>query len=117
MELQERKKGRAKGSPKVGGRVAGTPNKITADIKALAGQYGLPALKELARIAAKGKAEATRVAACKEILDRAYGKAPQYVEQTTTNRITEGFSDLEVARRVAFLLTNAVEPPENTTIQ
>jgi hypothetical protein len=50
------------------GRPKGSPNKI-------AHQYGPGALKELARIATQGESEATRVAACRDILDRAYGKA------------------------------------------
>ena len=60
-----------------GGRQKGTPNKATADIRALAQKYGDFAIKELARIAEKGENEATRVAALKELLDRGYGKARQ----------------------------------------
>lgn len=65
------------GSPKLGGRQKGTPNKANADIKALARQYSGSALKELARLATSAKGEAARVAAIKEILDRAYGKPTQ----------------------------------------
>src|SRR5215472_724967 len=57
-------------------------NKVTADIRQLAQPYGAPAVAELARLAGLTKApgafnEATRVAALKELLDRAYGRATQ----------------------------------------
>ena len=92
---------------KTGGRQPGSLNKVTAEIKELAGEHGPTALKELVRLATKAKTETTRVSACKEILDRAYGKAPQSLEHSgkIINPIEEEVSDLEVARRVAFLLT------------
>ena len=61
------------------GRPKGTPNKATAEVRALAGQYGPKALQELARLAIKAESEQARVAACKEILDRWAGKASQPV--------------------------------------
>jgi hypothetical protein len=60
-----------------GGRQKGTPNKVTAPIKELARQYVPEVLPELARLATKAESEAARVAAIKELLDRAYGKAAQ----------------------------------------
>ena len=71
--------GGSKPGERRGGRKKGTPNKATADVKALAQQYAPDAIKELARIAAKGESEAARVSAIKELLDRAYGKSPQAV--------------------------------------
>jgi hypothetical protein len=75
----------AKGQ-KTGGRTAGTPNKATGEVKALAGQYGPDEVKALAALAGmnkdeagKAESEAARVAAIKELLDRAYGKAAQPV--------------------------------------
>lgn len=62
---------------KTGGRTAGTPNKATAEIKALAQKHAPAAVKELARLAEKAESEAARVAAIKELLDRGYGKAAQ----------------------------------------
>ena len=95
---------------KTGGRQPGSLNKVTAEIKELAGEHGPTALKELVRLATKAKAEPSRVSACKEILDRAYGKAPQSLEHSgrISNPIEEDASDLEIARRVASLLTNGV---------
>src|ERR1700678_572862 len=69
-----------------GGRKAGTPNKATADVRALAQQYTAPAIRSLAAVAgllpeAEGKAEseAARVGALKELLDRGHGRAVQGV--------------------------------------
>ncbi len=67
------------------GRKAGVPNKATAEIKVLARQYGPQAIEELAILAGltvkKGRNaaanEQARIAAAKEILDRAYGKSTQ----------------------------------------
>lgn len=64
---------------KTGGRAKGTPNKATADVKALAQKHGPSAIKELARLMVKAESEAARVAACNAILDRAYGKSKQPV--------------------------------------
>jgi hypothetical protein len=63
-----------------GGRQAGTPNKATADIKALAQVHGAKAVKELARLAVEAESESARVAAIKELLDRGYGKSAQKVD-------------------------------------
>lgn len=67
---------------KFGGRKPGTPNKITAEVRALAQQYSPAAFAELARLATQATSEQARVAAIKEILDRAYGKSPQALEVT-----------------------------------
>ena len=63
-----------------GGRAKGVPNKATADIKALAGQYAPDVIKELARLALEAESEAARVAAGKEVLDRVYGKSTASVD-------------------------------------
>lgn len=65
---------------KTGGRVAGTPNKATADIKSLARDFGPAAIAELARMSGLtgepgAQTEAARVACLKELLDRGYGRA------------------------------------------
>ena len=57
-----------------GGREAGTPNKTTAEIRALASQHGEAAMAELVRLMKHGETETVRLAAIKELLDRAYGK-------------------------------------------
>lgn len=59
------------------GRKPGVRNKITAEVKDLAQQYVPAVMVELARLATNAESEAARVAAIKEILDRAYGKSSQ----------------------------------------
>ncbi len=70
-------KGKSGGKRSGSGRQKGVPNKATSDIKAAAQKHGPAMIAELVRIATNAESEAARVAACKEVLDRAYGKAPQ----------------------------------------
>ena len=62
---------------KTGGRVAGTPNKVTVELREAAQAYTTAALRELARLATRAKSEQARVAACRELLDRGHGRACQ----------------------------------------
>ncbi|MDQ5769932.1 hypothetical protein [Thiothrix subterranea] len=72
---------RQPGTPKTGGRVAGTPNKATADVKAVAGSYTTAALETLAEIMQDGTApHSARVSAANALLDRAVGKPRQELE-------------------------------------
>lgn len=68
--------GHRKGAPRTGGRVKGTPNKATADIKALAQVHGPAIVKRLVELS-NDASGAVAVAASRELLDRGYGKAPQ----------------------------------------
>lgn len=65
-----------------GGRQKGTPNKATADIKALAQAHGSDAIARLVDIMFNSESDQAKIAAAKEILDRGYGKAKQQVEAT-----------------------------------
>lgn len=62
---------------KTGGRKAGTPNKATADVKAIARAHGPLAVARLLKLMDRDDSPATQLGAAKEILDRAYGKATQ----------------------------------------
>lgn len=65
------------------GRPKGAINKITADVRALAQEYGPKALKVLGKIMEDDEQPApARVSAAKELLDRAYGKSPQPITDT-----------------------------------
>lgn len=66
-----------KGHTKVGGRVKGEPNNATKEIKALAQKHGVDVIKQLAKLAKDADSDAAKIAACKELLDRAYGKSTQ----------------------------------------
>ncbi len=69
------KTGRKVGTPKTGGRKAGTPNKATAAIKEAAQEYTGMALRVLVEVAANPESPpAARVAASNAILDRGHGK-------------------------------------------
>lgn len=62
---------------KTGGRTKGTPNKATHDVKEAARIHGPRALEVLSSLMENAESDQARIAACKEILDRAYGKATQ----------------------------------------
>jgi len=74
-EQQEPKK-----RQKWGGRQKGTPNKATADVRAAAREHGPAAIATLVSIMQSSENDQARIAASKEILDRAYGKSVQAVE-------------------------------------
>jgi hypothetical protein len=77
----------AKGKKTGGGTRKGVPNKVTADVKAVAQEYGEEAVCTLAQIMrGSDMPPAARVSAAKELLDRGYGKAPQTIDQTTTTK-------------------------------
>ena len=84
--------GRPKGYPKSGGRKAGTPNKynsITAEVRSLAKEHGPAAIQRLVSIMrSKSSSENAVIAACKELLDRGYGKAPQEFQHSGGVTIT-----------------------------
>ena len=70
------------------GRKPGVPNKLTADVKALASEYGPEALQTLVHIMTEGESEQARIAAAKELLDRGYGKPQQSLEVNKKPRVT-----------------------------
>jgi hypothetical protein len=61
---------------KTGGRKKGTPNKVTAEIRLLAQLEGPATIARLVKLRGH-KNGAIAVAACRELLDRGYGKATQ----------------------------------------
>jgi len=84
---------------KTGGRIAGTPNKATAEIKTLAGAYSAETIKILIGIARNADSDAAKVAACRELLDRGHGKAKQSTELS-------GFLSLE--KLITESMTNGI---------
>ncbi len=103
-------RGRPRGQPKTGGRKAGTLNKVSADVRELAGQHGPAVIAELARLATEADSEQVRVSAGRELLDRGFGKPAQSREPIDDHRIDdEQVSDLEIARRIAFLFDKAIK--------
>lgn len=61
------------------GRKPGVPNRVTADIKALAQSFGPEAIEKLVQIVRDSENDAAKISAIKELLDRGFGKAAQAV--------------------------------------
>ena len=59
---------------KSGGRLPGSLNLVTRELREAAQAYTETALEELARLAIHAESEAVRVAACRELLDRGHGR-------------------------------------------
>lgn len=93
----------AKGK-KTGGRTKGTPNKATADVKAMARAYGPSVIEGLARLFKEADSDAAKISAGKEILDRAYGKATQPLA---------GDDDLPAIRAALSVAFVGVREPES----
>ena len=98
---------------KTGGRQKGTPNKATKAVKEMAENYGQAAIDRLAYLMENATSEQAQVSACKEILDRAYGKATQSHELSGKDGSPIEISEvdrMEVARRMAHVLMEANQP-------
>ena len=71
--------GRPKGQPKSGGRQKGTLNKATKEIKTAAQKHGAEAVRILAKLMTSADSDSAKISACKELLDRGYGKSAQAI--------------------------------------
>jgi hypothetical protein len=60
-------------------RKSGGRPRVIAELRELARAHAPEAVAELARLAKDAKSETARIAAIKELLDRAYGKPTQFV--------------------------------------
>jgi len=97
---------------KTGGRIAGTPNKATAEIRGAAQPYTVEALEGLAQIARTSDSDAAKVAAWKAILDRGHGRPAQEVVLGGPDGgpiQVDDLSTTELARRIAFVLAQAAQ--------
>ncbi len=90
------------------GRPKGVPNVITRPLKELAAQHGPDAIQEVRRLMDKSTNDVVRLAAARELLDRAVGRPAQSVavtagpaslEQETTANLLELNAYLEERRR------------------
>jgi len=70
-------KGRIKPGHRPCGKAKGAKHKTPAELREIARQAAPEAIAQLLRLAASARSEAARVMACREILDRALGKATQ----------------------------------------
>lgn len=98
---------------KTGGRKAGTPNKATADIKALAQKHSDQMFAELLRIATKSDRDETRVRAIELVLAYGHGRPSQSHELTGKDGkdLIPAPADREIARQVVYLLLKAEREP------
>ena len=88
------------------GRPNGSQNKATLEVRELALKHGPTALKNLVTLSQKAKSENVRLAAIREILDRAYGRPPQAME--IMNLTPEELpSDDEIATAIITALEEA----------
>lgn len=77
---------------KTGGRQAGTRNKTTADVKAVAATYTTTAIEMLAEIMQDATApHSARVSAANSLLDRACGKPQTFAENSISVESGESF--------------------------
>ena len=88
---------RPKGGQKFGGRKAGTPNKATKDIKEIARAHGPEVIEGFWRLFKEADSDSARIAAGKEILDRAYGRPTQPIAGD------DDMPAIRAALRVAFI--------------
>ncbi|MCL1860394.1 MAG: hypothetical protein FWG52_02515, partial [Proteobacteria bacterium] len=110
-----------KGTPKTGGRKAGTPNKATREIKAIAAPYGSKAITTLAAIMDDPNApHAARIAASNALLDRGYGKPGEFkqisIEEPPPVEELHGEALINELRRRG-LPTTIFEDEDGATIQ
>jgi hypothetical protein len=85
---------------KTGGRQKGVPNRVTADVKALAEQYSASAIEALVALMQHAEHEQTRLGAARELLDRAVGRPAVHAEVSgtlaATSRDVKAMSDEEL---------------------
>jgi hypothetical protein len=65
-----------------GGRPKGSINKATVELQKLVRKRTPEVIAELIRLSVTAESESARVAACKELLDRGYGRPPQALQVT-----------------------------------
>lgn len=79
-QLDQQSRKSSHGGKRAGaGRKTGEVTPAKLELKALALPYVPQMLASLVEIAQNGSSESARVSAIKEIIDRAYGKAPQAI--------------------------------------
>jgi hypothetical protein len=96
---------------KTGGRKKGSLNKVTKDIKLLSRPYTAEAVETLASVMRIGETHAVRVAAAKELLDRAWGKSSQPVEHSGNVDIAMTLDRVISAARERARLIHLDTPP------
>lgn len=86
------------------------PTQEVFELRAAAAAYGWQALKIIAEIATKSKSDSNRLAACRELLDRGYGRTVQPYTHTGNIRFTHEQALAEIERRANAELGITTEP-------
>lgn len=77
------------------GRPKGALNKATADVKEAARKHGPEAIRTLSVLMKTADSDAAKIAAAKELLDRAYGKSTQQVDANVTHFHEDALASLD----------------------
>lgn len=89
-------------------------NKVTSDVRVAALQYGPQAIETLAKIMLTGESDKAKVAAAKEILDRAYGKSPQAIDATINGKMTLQMPSIKLSTgHVLDVVTGRITSPSD----
>lgn len=92
-----------KGLPKTGGRRRGTPNKTTADIRALAQEFGEAALRKLVEVMNHADSPPqAKISAANALLDRGYGKPSELVEPEDSTTGMKSIAELDAMYEAAM---------------
>jgi hypothetical protein len=99
------------------GRPKGVPNRVTREIRSAALKKGPGMFRALCKLAVESKDEKVRLAAMKEVLERAYGKsvAPTELTGKDGEPLHPPITDFELARHVCFALAKGVKDGEAAT--
>jgi hypothetical protein len=84
--------------PGVSGNPGGRPKSL-GTLRALARTHAAQAIAELARLAVHARSETARIAAIRELLDRAYGKPTQFLA-TDNDIVPEHLSAAEIRAEI-----------------
>src|SRR5689334_11712225 len=84
------------------GNPGGRP-RVLGELRDLARRHTQDSITELARLASKAKSETARIAAIRELLDRAYGKSAQYIGNS------DDAAPIVSHLRVSFVKPNGTE--------
>lgn len=86
------------------GRPKGSSNKVTHEVRELALKHGPAALRDLVKLSENAKNENVKLAALREVLDRAYGRPRQAMEIGQPDEQQLPLSRQQVVQEIMALL-------------
>lgn len=116
-ELARNSRGGSKPGERRGGRKAGTPNKATAGVRALAAKHAPAALDELRRILTSSENDAARVAAARVLLAKVAPDARDRAIQVDLGEVkTPGDALTAISRVLQAMGTGEITPSEASSV-